>query len=60
MLTYMTYMKLGHFIYVVIYESYMTHICHLYVVIYVKIYEFYMTLVCRDICVIYVTYMLHA
>ena len=55
----MTYMKLGHFIYVVMYKSYMPHICYLYVVIYVKIYEFYMALVCRDICVIYVACMSH-
>jgi len=57
--TYMTYMKLEHFIYVVIYESYMTHICYLYVAMYVNIYEFHMTLVCRNIYVLYVTCMLH-
>ena len=56
MVTYMTYMKLGHFIYVVMYESYMTHICHLYVVIYVKIYDFYMALVCH-ICDMHLTCM---
>jgi len=41
--------------YVVIYESYVTHICSLHVAIYVKIYEFCTTLVCQDICDMHAT-----
>ena len=52
--THTTYMKLAYFIYVKIYELYMTHIYGLYEAIYGKIYELYMTNICSLYVAIYV------